>query len=256
MLSERVRAIAFDANGTLVHIRTDEGLDEIFRAVGHVLTYQGIDLRRGELRELYTRLLKEQQRDSAQEFPEFDAVAIWRTIVDSHGTAYTRSLPAAKLAQLPLFLAELYRGVSRRRLGLYPYVREVLDVLRAHYPLAMVTDAQSAYARAELAQVGLLGYFDPIVVSGDHGYRKPDRRLFTAVVEAVDVGAEQVLYVGNDMHRDIYGAHGAGMPTVLFDSGQGAKRYRGCRPDHTITDHRELLALLGLPALPAGPAGE
>jgi len=48
-----VRAIAFDVNGTLTEIVTDEGMDEIFRAVGHFLTYQGIDLRRHEVRELY-----------------------------------------------------------------------------------------------------------------------------------------------------------------------------------------------------------
>ena len=39
--------------------------------------------------------------------------------------------------------------------------------------MAVVTDAQAANARGELHQVGLLGYFDPIVVSGDHGFRKP-----------------------------------------------------------------------------------
>jgi putative hydrolase of the HAD superfamily len=68
------------------------------------------------------------------------------------------------------------RGISRERLGLYPHVREVLDVLRERYPLALVTDAQSAYTRGELHKVGLLDYFDPIVISGDHGYRKPDGR--------------------------------------------------------------------------------
>ena len=30
---------------------------------------------------------------------------------------FTRSLPAAKLEQVPLFLAELCRGVSRHQLG-------------------------------------------------------------------------------------------------------------------------------------------
>jgi putative hydrolase of the HAD superfamily len=254
VLSTQVRAIAFDVNGTLIRIRTDEGMDEIFRAVGHVLTYQGIDLRRGEVRELYTPLLKAQQGASAERYPEFDAVTIWRRIVETHGTEYTRSMPAGKREQLPLFLAEMYRGVSRRRLERYPYVHEVLDVLRERFPLAVVTDAQSAYARAELQQVDLLRYFDPIVVSGDHGYRKPDARLFTEAVRALGVAAEHTLYVGNDMYRDIHGAQAAGMPTVMFDSDQGAKKHRGCVPDHTITDHRELLALLGLPPLPARPA--
>src|SRR5207342_3562866 len=241
-----VRAIAFDVNGTLTEIVTDEGMDEVFRAAGHFLTYQGIDLRRHEVRDLYLRILKSQQQESAEDHPEFDAVAIWQTIIAEYQTDYTRLLPAEKLTQLPLFLAELYRGVSRRRLRLYPHVRRVLDLLHTRFPLAVVTDGQSAYARAELHQVGLLDYFDPIIVSGDHGYRKPDQRLFQAALDGMSVAAANAMYVGNDMHRDIFGAREAGLTTVMFDSDQGKKAYRDCVPDYTITDLRDLLAILGV----------
>ena len=151
---------------------------------------------------------------------------------------------------MPLFLAEMYRGISRRRLRLYPYVREVLDILRAHFPLAVVTDAQSAYARPELYSVGLLDYFDPIVVSGDYGYRKPDERLFRFALEGLGVAAEHTLFVGNDMHRDIYGAREVGMTTVMFNSDQGTKEHLDCVADYTIDDHRDLLGILELPDWP------
>ena len=241
-----IRAIAFDVNGTLVRILADDGDERAFRAAAHFLTYQGIDLHRYELCELYFQLLKEQLRTSQERYPEFDAVGIWRSIIEDHQTDFTRALPAAKLEQIPLSLAELARGVSRRRLGLYPYVREVLDVLRERYPLAVVTDAQSAYARSELHKVGLLAYFDPIVVSGDHGYRKPDPRLFQLALDGMAVAAENTLYVGNDMYRDVYGAREAGLTTVMFDSDQGEKTYRDCAPDYTITDFRDLPNILGL----------
>jgi putative hydrolase of the HAD superfamily len=86
-----VRAVLFDVNGTLVDIHTEEGMEQIFRAAGHFLTYQGVDLRRGEVRDRYFALLKEQQRTSSEEYPEFDAVAIWGTILDENATAYTRA---------------------------------------------------------------------------------------------------------------------------------------------------------------------
>jgi putative hydrolase of the HAD superfamily len=243
-----IRAIAFDVNGTLVEIWTDEHLDEIFRAAGHFLTYQGIELRRTEVRDRYFALMKQQRRASAEEHPEFDAVAIWRAIIEENASDFTRRLAPEKLEQLPLFLAEMYRGISRRKLKLYPFVREMLDALRGELPMALVTDAQSAYALGELHQVGILDYFDPIVVSGDHGYRKPDRRLFQLAIDALGVPAEHTLYVGNDMHRDIYGAREAGMQTVMFDSEQGTKEHGDCVPDHRITDFRDLLTLLGIPA--------
>ena len=241
-----IRAVAFDVNGTLVRIVTDDHREEIFRAAGHFLTYQGIDLRRHQVRDRYFELLKEQQHDSLEAEPEFDAVQIWRTIIDENQSDFTRQLPPEKLIQLPLFLAEMYRGISRRTLALYPHVRKTLNALRGNLPLALVTDAQSAYARGELHKVGILGYFDPIVVSGDHGFRKPDPRLFEIALDAMGAPAGNTLYVGNDMHRDIYGAQQAGMQTVLFDSDQGTKKYRDCVPDHRITDYRELLAILGM----------
>src|SRR5919109_2598725 len=239
-----IRAVAFDVNGTLVRVLTDEGMAQIFRSAAHFLTYQGINLHRNQVRELYFRTLQQQQRTSPEEHPEFDAVGIWRSIIDGNATEFTRTLPAGKLAQMPLFLAEMSRGISRRRLGLYPHVREVLDVLRGRYPLALVTDAQSAHTRGELHKVGLLDYFDPIVISGDHGYRKPDRRLFELALDGLGVAAEHAVYVGNDMHRDIFGAREAGMTTVMFESGQGTQAHLDCVPDYRITRFRDLLEIL------------
>jgi len=241
-----VTAVAFDVNGTLVHIVTDEHREDIFRSIGHFLTYQGIDMRRTQVRDEYFARLKRQQRESPQRYPEFDAVAIWQSIIDDYASDYTRALPPERLAQLALTLAEIYRGVSRKKLKLYPYVREMLDALRQRFPLAIVTDAQSAYAHGELHKVGLTHYFNPIVVSGDHGFRKPDPRLFEYALQGLGVPAAQTVYVGNDMYRDIYGAREAGMRTIMYDSDQGTKQYEDCAPDYRIADYRELLQIMGI----------
>ncbi len=243
-----IKAVLFDVNGTLVDIRTEEN-DAVFRALSHALVYSGITLRRVEVRDAYSALMAEQRAASAEQHPEFDVVAIWTQVLERHATERTRGLPAAKRAWLPLHLAETQRAVSRRRLRRYPYVRSVLDALAARFPLAVVTDGQSAWARAELRAVGLDRYFDPVVVSGDHGYRKPDRRLFEHALAPLGVAAEHAVYVGNDMHRDVYGAREAGMTTIMFPSGQGTQIYGDTRPDHVVHDHRALLPLLGLPAV-------
>jgi putative hydrolase of the HAD superfamily len=240
-----IEAIMFDVNGTLIDIRTEDGMEEIFRAAGHFLTYQGITLRRYEVRDLYFGYMKDQQRNSPERYPEYDAVAIWRQMIDDHATGFTQGLDHAKREHLPVFLAELTRGISRRRLRLYPHVRSVLNTLHERFPLAVVTDAQSVWARGELNKVGLLDTFDTIVVSGDHGYRKPDPRLFRLALEQLHVPADRTIYVGNDMYRDIYGAREVGMTTVMFDSDQGTKEHDSCVPDFTITDYRDLLKIVG-----------
>ncbi|MFT4127933.1 MAG: HAD family hydrolase [Gordonia sp. (in: high G+C Gram-positive bacteria)] len=245
-----IDAVAFDVNGTLVHIHTEDDMDAAFRAVGHLLTYQGIDLRRHQVKDLYFQTLSAQKRDSTETYPEFDAPGVWRTIIEANATDFTHALPPEKLQQLPVLLAETYRGMTRRRLKLYPHVRAVLRSLHGRIPMAIVTDGQSTYARGELHKVDITDYFETVVVSGDHGYRKPDARLFQMAIDVLGTAPEKTLYVGNDMYRDIFGAREVGMPTVMFDSDQGTKSYRDCVPDHTITDHRQLLDILGLTTPP------
>jgi len=53
-----IRAVAFDVNGTLVRILADDDEERIFRAAAHFLTYQGIDLHRHELRDVYFQIMR------------------------------------------------------------------------------------------------------------------------------------------------------------------------------------------------------
>src|SRR5947209_14634382 len=235
-----IRALLFDVNGTLIDIETDEGLEEIYRAIAHFLTYQGIFLRRGEVRDLYFQIMQQQRAKCAETFAEWDAVEVWREFLHNKASDYTRSLPKEKREQLPLFLAELHRGIARNRLRLYPQVQETLDQLRSHYRLAVVSDAQSAYAVAELHAVGLLNYFNPIIVSGDYGYRKPDPRLFQKALDALQVRPEQALFLGNDLYHDISGAQQVGMKAIFISSYQGNTSSQTISPDYTISSFAEL----------------
>lgn len=227
-----LRAILFDVNGTLVDIETDEARDKIYRSISRFLQYRGVMLLPEEIRDRYFRIMEEQRKGSAEPHPEFDAVAIWRTLLEEacHADA----------GQLALFLAELHRALSRRRLELYPGVREVLDELKATYALGVVSDAQSAYALPELRIVGLDGIFATVIVSGDYGYRKPDPRLFEAALSALDVQPDQAVYVGNDMYHDVYGAQQAGMRTVFWPTQYGRKSHRDVAADYVIHDFGQL----------------
>lgn len=236
-----VRALLFDLNGTLIDIVIDEELEEIYRAIGHYLTYQGVSLQRWEVHDLYFQVMKEQHETSLEHHPEWNPVDVWREVLRRTASAYTLSLPPEKLHQIPVFLAELHRGIARKRLRLYPQVQAVLDQLRPHYRMAAVTDAQSAYAVPELRAVGLLEYFDPVIVSGDYGYRKPDTRLFQQALKQLQVQPEQALFVGNDMYRDVFGAQQVGMKAIFFSSNQGEKAHPGVRPDRVIYQVSELL---------------
>jgi len=234
-----IKAILFDINGTLIDIHTDEGNAEIYRALSHILTYQGIFMHRREVRDEYYRLMEVQRKTSREKYPEFDVVELFREFIKQR-VFEPGVIPPEKLKWLPVFLAEAYRGISRNRLQLYPGVLEVLNDLRPRYKLAVISDAQSAWCLPEMHAVGIDGYFDAVIVSGDFGYRKPDSRLFSAALTALEVVPENVLFVGNDMYRDVYAAQRQGIKTVFFSSNQGSKQEEGVKPDYIIYQFSEI----------------
>ena len=234
-----IKAILFDINGTLVDINTDETNEEIFRTLSHILTYQGVFMHRREVRDEYYQIMDIQRKGSPEKYPEFNVVEVFRELLNRRLGTRGSERPD-KFQWLPLFLAEAYRGISLNRLQLYPGVLEVLNDLRPRYQLAAISDAQSAWCLPELRAVGIAGYFDPIIVSGDFGYRKPDPRLFTSALSGLRVAPENVLLVGNDMFRDVSPAQQQGIKTVFFSSNQGRKEAEGVEPDYIIYQFPEM----------------
>ena len=51
----------------------------------------------------------------------------------------------------------------------------------------------------------------------------------------------EVVYVGNDMYRDVHGAKKLGMKTVFFKSNQGTQDIDGVKPDYIIYNFPELI---------------
>ena len=236
-----IKGIIFDVNGTLIDIHTNEWHDDVYRVMSNLLSYQGVELNPEVIKDLFFRIIKEQRVASGERQPEFDAIGVFREIVAQHATDFTRALPHEKREQLPRFLAEVHRAASRVRLKLYPGVEETIQQLHAYYALSIVSDAQSAYALPELNAVGLSGYFDPIIVSGDVGYRKPDERLFEAALSAMKLAPAEVVFVGNDLYRDVHGPQKLGIKTVFFKSSDMTQEKEGVTPDYIIYHFSELL---------------
>lgn len=240
----KVRGLIFDLNGTLIDINTQEDYGDIYRVLSNLLSYQGIALSPDVLRDRYYEIMSRQRKSGHETYPEFDAVAIFKEILTSHTTDFTRSLPVRQLSQLPLFLAQTYRSISRFRLQLYPGVIAVLEQLRQRYRMAAVSDGQSAYVVPEMHAAGLPNYFKPVIVSGDLGYRKPDQRIFEAALSRMRLSPAEVLFIGNDIYRDIFGAQQLSLKTILFKSNQGKQEKAGVEPDYIIRRISELPAAI------------
>jgi putative hydrolase of the HAD superfamily len=232
----KIRGIIFDLYGTLIDIETDESMEEIYRAIAHFLTYKGIYIHRGEVRDLYYELLKQEKEKRREEYPEIRVQAIWEAFLARHG------LEAGSVSyELAVTLACLYRGVSRKRLRLYPSVKRVLDELRPRYRMGIVSDSQPCWALPEMRALGLGTYFDPVIMSADYGFRKPDARLIKKALDLMGVTSSEVLFVGNDMYRDIHGAGQLNIKTIFLSSNQGRQSYSQTTADYVAAEFEDVL---------------
>ena len=235
----RIKAILFDLYGTLIDIETDESMEKIYRGISRFLIYQGINVRWQNLRDLYYGIMQEQRQASSEQHPEIDVEAIWDTLLARQDLASKN-----KRRQLKIYLAQLYRGLSLKRLKRFPYVKRVLNTLWPSYRMGIVSDAQPCFARAEIRTVKLGAEFDPVIISADYGFRKPDPRMIRLALDKLRLTSGEVVFVGNDMYRDIYCAHQLGIKTVFFASTSGAQSYEQIEPNYRIDRFKDLLPAL------------
>ncbi len=235
-----IKALLIDLNGTVIDILTDEGNHDVYRVMSNLLSYYGVYLSPDEVRQRYFAYNKEQRKSSKEAYPEFDVEAIFAQMVKMHMTDLTRSLPIEVRKTLPRFLAEAFRAATMFKLSLYDGVRQVLGELKKEYRIAAVSDGQQLWAEPELRRMGLEHDFECIIVSGKYGYRKPDLRMYQKALKKMRLKPEEVIFIGNDMYRDVYGAHAAGMKTVFFKSNQGDHKSYGVEADYIIYDFKQL----------------
>ena len=124
---------------------------------------------------------------------------------------------------------------------------DVLRELHKRYPMVLVSNFYGNIA-CVLREFGLDGFFLDIVESAVVGIRKPDPRIFTLGVEALNthhpspITPQEILVVGDSFYKDILPAQKAGCKTAWF-KGEGwtSEEYDKSIPDLIINDLQELL---------------
>ncbi|MEK9659583.1 MAG: HAD-IA family hydrolase [Chloroflexota bacterium] len=88
-----------------------------------------------------------------------------------------------------------------------------LEALRAHAPLAVLSNADDRFLDGTIAHNGWA--FDAVVSSENARAYKPDPRIFATLCQRLGALPNQILYVGDSPYDDVHGAGLAGMRTVL-----------------------------------------
>ncbi|MEN3284373.1 MAG: phosphoserine phosphatase [Solirubrobacteraceae bacterium] len=111
-------------------------------------------------------------------------------------------------------LADRFSAERRARHETFADAAPALDALAGHYALALVTNGASCLQREKLAASGLADRFDAVIVGGDVGVGKPDRRIFERALEAVSARPDEAVMVGNNLSKDVEGAVAAGVRAI------------------------------------------
>lgn len=126
-----------------------------------------------------------------------------------------------------------------------PGIERTLDALRERkIATAILSNGWNPLQQRKAERAGFRG---PVLVSSEIGEQKPSPRAFKALEDALDCAPRDTLYVGDDPHSDVEGAHEAGMQTVWINW-ERQQYPPGLHPaDHTIAQLDELLQVIPLP---------
>jgi FMN phosphatase YigB (HAD superfamily) len=177
------------------------------------------------------------------DFPEVVIERIWAGVI---GTGDT--LPAKRFA--------LEFELMANPVWPMPHLNTLLEACRnAALPMGIISNAQfytplllEWFLQGTLPECGFRK--DLLFFSYKIGVAKPSPRLFEMAVRKlrkVDIEPDTVLYIGNDMGKDILPAKQAGFQTALFAGDARSLRLgensecRDAHPDLVITELRQLL---------------
>jgi putative hydrolase of the HAD superfamily len=112
---------------------------------------------------------------------------------------------------------EAFSNCFIKSLTVDDYLPSLLKKLHEEYRLAVVSNMSFAKAIFEgIRKFDIAKHFDEVVVSGVLGWRKPSPRIFKEALQALDVKAEEAVFVGDSPKADVEGAKQLNMKTVLL----------------------------------------
>ncbi|NRB74294.1 MAG: HAD-IA family hydrolase [Verrucomicrobiales bacterium] len=212
MLNEPIRAVSFDAAGTLIHLAEPVG-----SSYSRVASRHGISCSPDALNRAFGAVWK---RTPAPFSPESriddpNEKSWWKRIVREVFDEAGAELPAGSAFET--FFEDLYDHFESPGTWVAdPAAHEVLARVSQRYRIIILSNFDGRLRRI-LRDLELLDFFEHTFLSCEIGASKPDQRIFNEVVKVLDLPPQSILHVGDDPQCDWEGAELAGF--ALFRVG-------------------------------------
>ena len=205
-----IKAIFFDAAGTLIHL--PESVGHHYALVGGKI---GLALEAGVLDQAFAACWRRTPQRPGIDGPrEEDDKGWWRRLVNQ---VIERVAPRTTELDRDAFFEAAYAHFAEAGVWeLYPEVIEVLEALRPRFQLAVVSNFDGRL-RMILEHLGVSKFFSHVFLSSELGADKPDPEIFRRALEIIHLDANDVLEVGDDPERDWKAAKAAALLVFRLD---------------------------------------
>lgn len=132
--------------------------------------------------------------------------------------------------------------IWRHQIDVPELTHQVMCKLKQYMPLIAITNGN-----VNPANIGLGDYFDLVLNAGPDGWAKPHSQMFDTALSHLDLPAENVLHVGDNLISDVAGAKYAGMQACwMNDFGKNLQQEADAKvlPDVEITSIDDLLVFV------------
>ncbi|HDR7438037.1 TPA: HAD-IA family hydrolase, partial [Bacillus anthracis] len=92
-----------------------------------------------------------------------------------------------------------------------------LNSIKMHIKVGIITNGSTQRQKAKIFNTNLNRYFETIIISEEAGCSKPDKRIFELALNELNMEPEDVLFVGDDLEKDIGGCQNANIKGVWFN---------------------------------------
>ena len=119
----------------------------------------------------------------------------------------------------------------------------IVNTIKTKVKIAVITNGSTQRQKAKISNTHLNSCFDTIIISEEVGFSKPDKRIFELALNKLNVQAEDVLFVGDDIEKDIGGCQNTNIKGIWFNPHR-MKNDTGIKPYAEIHSFDRLLSFL------------
>ncbi|MDY6863978.1 MAG: HAD family hydrolase [Thermodesulfobacteriota bacterium] len=242
-----MKGIFFDVHDTLINKGGDAALKNALKSVTEYLINKGYPITFEQYVESWKKNILKHRQD-IYELNEVNFDDWYRGVLEGLKiTDYTDSM----IIELNAAWMEGFKG----RTTVLKNVRETLEKLQGKYILGIVSNSLAENTNIDLQITDLARYFKVFCISSRVGKRKPHPAIFKKALEDSGLKPGEVIFVGDNLYEDIYGASQAGFRTMLLGKKEIENKDNSknkmlkelkieVSPDIIIEDFSEILTVL------------